>query len=247
LAKYDADFRANFYFTTNHEDPLNIDSDDRRWWVIGCPNWGTPKEREVFFIRFGQWLFVNGKEGPLRREAMEALLYHFIHEVDCTAFNEKARAPASAAKERMAELSENDAETFVRALKDDPHGTLGHDYRWAVTFEIIFRTYIRTMRGDSIREGDHKKLRAALLYRGFECKVFASKNKKAEQRKGVRLVIIEAAWRKDKKDSEIYNYHTNFTLLGWEKAPYNGTGSQPKICAYNGSQSGKVTNLNTRR
>jgi hypothetical protein len=217
---YAAENHANFYLTTNFPDAIKISERDRRWFVNAFPDWGSLDERAQFFTRLGAWYFADGREGAPRSEALEALLYHFLNEVDCADFNPNADAPATEGKRKMAELTEDEAETFARELAEDPKEVLRDSYRYAVPFAVVFNAFLLRTRGNAMaREGDQRALRRALLNRRFESGLYQSRKLKGVVREGVRLVIIDTAWRKGKKDYEIHNYAAKNPLAA-EKAPY---------------------------
>lgn len=182
---------------------------------------------------------MNGREGERRIEAQQALLYHFLKEVDCADFKPKAHAPGCAAKREMSELTDDDAEILANDLAENPLSVLGDRYRYAVTFETLLGAFLERMRRNFALSGDHKRLRVALRNRGFEYAFFQSRKVRGAKRRQVRLVIIDAEWRRTKKNHEVYEYFMK-NLGVPEKGPYEG--GEAKRRAYDGGDSPIIAN-----
>lgn len=75
----------NMVFLSNETQPLAIDPGDRRYMVV----WTPPAREPAFYDAVG---------AELRQGGAAALLWHLIHRVDCTGFDEHTKPPLNEAK-----------------------------------------------------------------------------------------------------------------------------------------------------
>jgi uncharacterized protein DUF5906 len=101
--------RANFCFTSNHEDALYLEDSDRRFFVVEMVAPPMNAEEGAYF---GKWIE--------KQQNRNALLYHLLEEVDCAGFEPGAPAPMTTAKQQMIEASLNDLDVWVRQLPNAP-------------------------------------------------------------------------------------------------------------------------------
>src|SRR5262249_54430197 len=82
VIEYELEDCANFWFTSNHPDPLKMDDKDRRYFVWHAPDVPLPDE---FYVKYWNWL---------EKENGAASVFHYLlHEVDVSDFNPKGKAP----------------------------------------------------------------------------------------------------------------------------------------------------------
>jgi hypothetical protein len=104
--------RVNYYFTSNHEDAMYLEAQDRRIFVAQLSQAPLPQS---FYRDYMKWL---NSGGPAR------LLHHFLHETDFGDFDPQARAPLSAAKVDMAAAGRGDVEDWCVALATNPDSVM---------------------------------------------------------------------------------------------------------------------------
>lgn len=96
----------NMVFLSNEEQPLVIDSGDRRYAVIRCDAVNDSK----YYTRIG-WAKENGAI---------AGLYHYLMQLDLEGFNRHAKPPLSKARDALIDISKPSAERFLeRWLQGD--------------------------------------------------------------------------------------------------------------------------------
>lgn len=112
--------KANFYLTSNHDDALHIEDNDRRYFVHEVPAEKMTPEEGAYF---GEWI-----EKP---ENVAALLHYLLHEVDCAGFAPKASPPMTEAKAEMAAAARTELDSTLLELKKNPDNPelLHPDYR----------------------------------------------------------------------------------------------------------------------
>ena len=103
---------ANYYFTSNHEDAVYLESGDRRVFVHHADVKPLPQRD---YSEFQRWLKLGGTA---------RLFHYFLHEVDFGDFDPAARAPATKAKAEMEAASRGDAEDWCAQLAADPDSVL---------------------------------------------------------------------------------------------------------------------------
>lgn len=107
----------NYLFTSNHPDPLQIEPDDRRFFVHS--------------IRPGQGLSLEegrALEAFRKGAGRQHLLYYFAKEHKLSKhFDHRARPPMTAAKEAVIDHSLTDLERFLMDIKRDPQHGLSID------------------------------------------------------------------------------------------------------------------------
>lgn len=103
----------NYYFSSNHEDALYLENNDRRFFVV---NADVPRLEPEFYEEYTRWLN-NG--GAAR------LYYHFLYEVDLGDFNPAAEAPVTTAKLEMMAIGRSDVEDWAFQLNQNPDTQLG--------------------------------------------------------------------------------------------------------------------------
>lgn len=96
----------NMVFLSNEEQPIVLDSGDRRYAVIRCDKVKDPK----YYTRIG-WAKENGAI---------AGLYHYLMQLDLDGFNRHAKPPVSKARADLIDISKPSAERFLeRWLRGD--------------------------------------------------------------------------------------------------------------------------------
>ncbi len=116
----------NYYFTSNHEDAMYLELNDRRTFVQHVN--AEPldfDEREAYF----RWL---REEGGAAR-----LFYYLLHEVDCAGFDPYGRAPATAAKTAMMASGRGDTEDWCVLLAADPDAVISQPYDLFRTVDLL--------------------------------------------------------------------------------------------------------------
>jgi hypothetical protein len=91
----------NFMFTSNHPNAVQIDMNDRRFFVV---EFVGDKLSLEFFAAFVNWRDERG--------GLSALMHHLLH-VPLDGFNPTAAPPATGAKEQMMEASLSDLERWI--------------------------------------------------------------------------------------------------------------------------------------
>lgn len=94
----------NLYFTSNHDDALYADDDDRRLFVWKVPN----RLDRGLAAEVSRWLSEGGKA---------ALLHHFMN-LDLSGFDPYARAMRTEAKNELIDQNLSDLDRFARDLVD---------------------------------------------------------------------------------------------------------------------------------
>lgn len=91
----------NYYFTSNREDALYIESTDRRFFVVHVDTAPLAPEE---YTKYKQWLTTGG--------GAERMFYYFTNEVDLTGFNPYGRAPVTEAKLEMSVAGRSEIEDW---------------------------------------------------------------------------------------------------------------------------------------
>ncbi len=96
----------NFYMTTNPENSIDLDGDDRRYFIWRIPD-GIIQEWEG-----KKWTndFHKVMQSP---EGRAALHYHLLHQIDLTDFDPNAQPPVTEAKQFTQQFSTTEAESYV--------------------------------------------------------------------------------------------------------------------------------------
>jgi uncharacterized protein DUF5906 len=102
---------ANFYFTSNHPDPLFIDESEKRYFIHESRASELTKKQVSEFIR---WRDQGGCAKLLRW-----LLDYKI----ASSFNPNT-APVTEARRELADAGLSDLQRFAREIVEDPYGTL---------------------------------------------------------------------------------------------------------------------------
>lgn len=112
---------AQFFLTSNHHNALALEKGDRRYFVHKVT---APQADDKTFTRLGRW--------KKEQKNINALLHHFMHEVDCASFNPHEQPPVTEDKNEVIRASMSDAEAWADQLAadaDDPnHEGLRHLY-----------------------------------------------------------------------------------------------------------------------
>lgn len=125
---YYTDAKFNFYMTTNPEDSVHIEGDDRRYFV-----WRTPDARIQEFMG-EKWVLDFHRILVESEEGRAALHYHLLNEVDCAQFDPNAEPPVTTAKQVAKLLSTNEAESYVQELATQQRET-NPEGAWMVEVE----------------------------------------------------------------------------------------------------------------
>lgn len=110
--EYAAPDFIQYYFTSNHPDPIHLDENDRRFFVHRVEHAALPQQ---FYLDFERW-----KESP---EGPPALL-HYLLNYPLGDFNPSAPPPMTAAKNAMVDTVRTDVAVWVHELKLDPVAAL---------------------------------------------------------------------------------------------------------------------------
>ncbi len=105
---YEVDDCVNYLFTSNHPDPVHIETTDRRYFVVECP---SMKQEPKFYERINDWM--EG-DGP-------SYLFQYLLDVDTSGFNPKTTTPPlTNAKKQMMRTSASDLEEWLQDLHEAP-------------------------------------------------------------------------------------------------------------------------------
>ena len=105
-----------FYFTSNHPDAFYLEDTDRRFFIHKTPDYTLD---EAFYKKYERWYRTQDTPPKPRAEAMNALMYYFMH-IDTSSFNPHKAAPNTRSKTTMLELSKSDLGTWVHDAKNYP-------------------------------------------------------------------------------------------------------------------------------
>lgn len=111
VAHYDVANTANFICTSNHDNPIKLDPDDRRFFVYKTP--ATARDRSYYDQLF-KWT----------EENLSAIA-HWLNTYDLTGFNPDAPPPMTPAKAALIEVSREPLEQMIREMiemKEPPFG-----------------------------------------------------------------------------------------------------------------------------
>lgn len=103
----------NYYFSSNHEDALYLENNDRRFFVV---NADVSRLEPEFYKAYMDWL---NDDGAAR------LYHHLLYEVDLGDFNPAGEAPVTAAKLEMMAIGRSDVEDWAFQLHQNPNAQLG--------------------------------------------------------------------------------------------------------------------------
>jgi hypothetical protein len=121
IREYELPNYAQFYLTSNHHNALALEKGDRRYFVHEVT---APPADAKTFARLGQW--------KNEQKNINALLYHFMEEVDLAGFNPMAQPPLTEDKEEVIRANMSDMDAWAEQLAlnaDDPdHEELKHLY-----------------------------------------------------------------------------------------------------------------------
>ena len=112
LPSYEVPDVINYGFTSNHDDALLLDDDDRRGFIHEADVDPLPMK---FYRDLDTWLDTGGGK--------EALFYHLLH-LDLGDFDPFAPALKTGARSRMILDGKSDLGQWVAALRGDPEGVL---------------------------------------------------------------------------------------------------------------------------
>jgi hypothetical protein len=108
IEAYDMPNEVQWLLTSNHDNAMHIEDEDRRYSVFHVKS--PPLEKE-FRERIGRWM-----EDP---QSPAALLHYLMYEVDCSGFDSYREAPMTEAKEAMQAASRTSLANWVLQLKGD--------------------------------------------------------------------------------------------------------------------------------
>jgi hypothetical protein len=100
----------NFYMTTNPEDSIHLDWDDRRYFIWRIANARIQEMMTTDWVNDFHKVLVDSEEGRA------ALHHHLLAEVDCSDFDPNAEPPITEAKQFAQTFSTNEAEAYVAKL-----------------------------------------------------------------------------------------------------------------------------------
>jgi hypothetical protein len=151
---YSVDDCINYFFTSNHEDAIYMEAADRRIFVCHADIEAKP---ESWYTAYQCWL---DEEGGAER------LFHYLrHEVDCSNFNPKGRAPKTREKEEMIESGRGDTELWASHLAKHPDEVLKATPYDLYTVEELLRVYDPEERQKTRVGGLGKALNAAGIFK----------------------------------------------------------------------------------
>ncbi|MFN8720498.1 MAG: DUF5906 domain-containing protein [Rhodospirillales bacterium] len=115
LDTYHADNLARLFITSNHENAILVDEEDRRYFVYVTPvTWRdfgrTEADATTYFERLNGWLDDGGGI---------AAVWNFMMSMDISTFNPNARPPVNASKRRVVEAT---AHPLLRRLRTKIEG-----------------------------------------------------------------------------------------------------------------------------
>lgn len=105
--EYDTPDFIQYFFNSNHPDPIHLDENDRRFFVHTTQFKALP---DPFYIAFDEWKETTGPA---------ALLYHLLN-LDLGDFNPQSRAPMTPAKQIMIRELRSELANWVSELKAQP-------------------------------------------------------------------------------------------------------------------------------
>ena len=144
----------NYFFTSNHEDAIYMEADDRRIFVCHAD---TNPRPQAEYSAYQKWLDTGGAE---------RLFYHLLHEVPLEKFDPMGRAPGTTAKAEMAASGRGDTEDWCIQLKADPDSLLSerHPFDLFRTQDLLL-LYDPDQKGRTKVIGLGKALGAAGIFR----------------------------------------------------------------------------------
>lgn len=98
---------SNFYFTSNRDDALYLERDDRRFFVLRFPRKKLPKS---FYAKYYQWL---------EDEGGAAALLHYFQRLDLGAWTPYEPPPVTEAKREAIDTSKSELEAWLSQLAND--------------------------------------------------------------------------------------------------------------------------------
>ena len=114
----------NYYITSNHEESIPLDAEDRRFFVVRAPD--APLSKSAYAA-----LDASLRDGDDERKpgpGVAAILYHLQYKVDCSAFNPKGQAMVTEARDGVVEAGMSHAQEFAHRLAMTP-AEFFHDYK----------------------------------------------------------------------------------------------------------------------
>lgn len=152
---YDIDDCINYYFSSNHQDAIYLEPDDRRMFVVHVEKY--QKWTYEQFEAYDNWL---AKEG-----GAQALFHYLKHEVDLTGFQPKGHAPITDAKREMVAAGRGDTEDWAATLKERPEAILGARTQDLYTVEELLKIYDVDSPGRTKSVGLGRALNSAKIFR----------------------------------------------------------------------------------
>ena len=107
MKAYYTNAKFNFYMTTNPEDSIHLDWDDRRYFVWRIADVAIREMISKKWVDDFHRVLVESHEG------LAALHYHLLEAVDCRGFDPNAEPPLTGAKQFAQIFSTNEAEDWV--------------------------------------------------------------------------------------------------------------------------------------
>lgn len=125
---------CNYYLTSQHADALELERNDRRFFVIEAPEERLPQST---YNEFDEWIRSDGAGAVL----------HYLQNLDLTSFNPKAAAPHTVYKEQVIDVSMNPVEIFVEQVERHPKEVFtvnGNESEWCLRkAEDLLHTFVR--------------------------------------------------------------------------------------------------------
>jgi hypothetical protein len=115
--------RLNFLFFSNQADAIQIDTDDRRFFVHKS---GIQREPERMMDLYA-WLRDEDATGQMHWTGAKAIAHHLLHEIDLSHFNPNAEPMMTQSKVELQHITLNEVEFALRAMADEDHWILRSD------------------------------------------------------------------------------------------------------------------------
>lgn len=157
MERYTIDDVINYLFTSNHSDAIYLEDGDRRYFIHSIKCQPMPDE---WYIKYFKWLRYEGGK--------EALLYHFMNDVNFTGFNPTAKAMDTSAKEIMTDFGRSGLSTWVRALKSNPDDVLKDSGLYSGCYVMTVKDILRVYDPEGNTGTKESRMGTELSNQGFE-------------------------------------------------------------------------------
>lgn len=177
VPQYDIPNLASFVFFSNHREALQLDADDRRFFVYWSEAEAKTKE---YYTQLYAWM-----------EANAAAVYQFLLSVDLSSFGASGQAPMTAEKLRVIRESQSPVEQYLRGQHDARQAPLDRDL---ITINSLIEDIPRVVGHVSARSvaavlrklGARELPRQLRLHNGTRPRVWAVRNVEVYERMSER-------------------------------------------------------------